>query len=139
MIPTRLSKISRRPASMSPFRPGFVVKRDRLNPSRSFALAVKNKGVCSNERSPFVFHWTKNLIFAYSSGKFYYWSTRFSKSFLYPPLVRKTGSSSPLWQRGGRGDFINHNCFHICSKTASRLFNTSMSENRRTAIPALAI
>jgi len=41
----------------------------------------------------------------------------------------------PLWQRGARGDFINHKQLHILSITPPIFSKTSLSENLRTFIP----
>ena len=41
----------------------------------------------------------------------------------------------PLWQRGVRGDFINHKQLHIPSITPPIFSKTSLSGNLRTFIP----
>lgn len=52
------------------------------------------------------------------------------------PLFRKVLLFfTPLWQRGVRGDFINHKQLHIPSITPPIFSKTSLSENLRTLIP----
>ena len=51
------------------------------------------------------------------------------------PFFRKVFAFfPPLWQRGGRGDFINHKQLHIPSITPPIFSKTPLSENLRTFI-----